>query len=474
MRLDIRRRFAVVLVVLSVLAMFAIVPVAGQDASPIPEPTPAPNATAAATTPADECIEPEPTLEPLADETLSMPEDYRIALFEGVWEGIRDYYVDPDTNGLDWEAIGDEYAPLILATDNAYEVYELLAEMVALLEDPFTGFFAPEDIGDPETYDPSYGGIGALIDDRASEEDGQGLLIAYVFEGGSASDAGIGPRDRVIGVNGDPCVRIADIRGPEGTEVTLTVVSPGEEPRDLALERRRIDPVILPEARRLEQAPDIGYLRVIALSGEEAVDGIEQALTRFVRNDPIEGLVIDLRGSNQGAPGVILEFLRTFVTGQVGEFHSRVGNEPIEIEPNDLADRYADIPVVVLVDEYSEAEAEQFAAIMQDQGRATIVGTQTSGQTHGANTLDFVDGSVLQIVSFGFQLPDGQTMEGQGVTPDVEVDADWMAYPESEDPGILAALEVIGSTAGSGAVTGPVPGTASPEPEAAPSEAPAG
>jgi hypothetical protein len=101
------------------------------------------------------------------------------------------------------------------------------------------------------------------------------------------------------------------------------------------------------------------------------------------------------------------------------------------------------MPIVVLVDEGSEAEAEQVAAILQDQDRATIVGTQTSGQTHGAQTVDFADGSVLQIVAFGFQLPDGQTLEGRGVTPDVEVTEDWLDYPESDDPFLLAALEVI-------------------------------
>jgi carboxyl-terminal processing protease len=411
-----------------------------------------------------------------------MPEDYRIGLFEGVWQGIRDAYVDPETNGLDWEAIGDEYAPLIISTDNAYEVYELLREMVALLDDPYTGFFAPEDLGDPdEPVDPSYGGIGALVDTGAAGEGSEGLRITYVFDGGSAKESGVQARDRVVAVNGDPCARVADIRGPEGTSVTLTVVSPGQEPREVSLERRRIEPLILPEARRLEAAPGVGYLRVISLSGEEAIDGIEQALTRFVRDEPLEGLVIDLRGSNQGAPGVILEALRPFVSGDVGAFHSRSGTEPIEIEPSDLADDYADVPVVVLVDEATEADAEQLAANLQDQGRASVVGTQTSGQTHGAQTIDFADGSLLQVVTFGFQLPDGRTLEGQGVTPDVEVTADWLDYPEAEDPGILAALEVIESPpASESAPAGPssaerpsaAPSAAPPEPE--PSPTPAG
>jgi C-terminal processing protease CtpA/Prc len=162
-----------------------------------------------------------------------------------------------------------------------------------------------------------------------------------------------------------------------------------------------------------------------------------------VEDEPIEALVLDLRASNQGAPAVMRGLLQAFVRGEVGAFHHRTGNEPIDLEPNELADAYAHMPIVVLVDAQSEAEAEQAAAILQDQGRATIVGVQTSGQTHGAQTVDFPDGSLLQLVSFGFQLPDGSNLEGQGVTPDIEVTEDWLDYPESTDPYLLAALEVL-------------------------------
>ena len=309
------RSVVAVLVAIVTLTLAWAAPALGQVASPsaapaspvAPDASAPPSASAAPSAAA--CVEPEASVAPLPEEALTMPEEFRMALFTGVWEGIRDAYVDPDTKGLDWEAIGDEYAPLIIGTDNAYEVYDLLSEMVALLDDPFTGYFAPEDLGE-QAVDPSYVGIGALVDSGAAGVDSEGLRITYVFDGGSAQEAGLGPRDRIVAVNGDPCARVADIRGPEGTSVTLTVVSPGEDPRDMTLERRRIDPTIRPEARRLPADPSVGYLRVIALSGQEAIDGIEQALTRFVREEPLEGLILDLRGSNQGAPGVILESLR--------------------------------------------------------------------------------------------------------------------------------------------------------------------
>ncbi len=439
MRSDTPRKLTTALYALPAALVLTASPALAQEAA-------SPSVTEAST--AAECVEPEATEAPVSDEALSIPEEFRIALFDGVWEGIRDFYVDPEANGLDWEAIGDEYARLVISTDNAHEVYDLLREMVETLDDPFTNFYAPDDLGDPETFDPTYGGIGALLDTSTAGEDSPGLRILYVFEGGSAKDAGITARDSIIGVEGDPCARIVDIRGPEGTDVTLTVVSPGEEPRDVTLERRRINPVITPEVRRLEADPAIGYLQVLALSGQQAIDGIGQGLTELQRGEPLEGLVLDLRASNQGAPGVVIDTLGTFVDGVVGEYHSRVGDEPIEIEPGDLAGDYADVPLVVLVDGETEADAEQLAAVLQNQGRATIVGTETSGQTHGATTVDFPEGSLLQIVTYGFQLPGGDTLEGVGVTPDVLVEEDWLGYSEADDPFLLAALEALSADVG--------------------------
>jgi carboxyl-terminal processing protease len=426
---------AVLVLALSLLGLPGAVGAQSPDASPGP-------------VAADACVEPEASAPPRPDETLSMPQEFRVQLFDGVWGGIRDFYVDPDVKGLDWEAIGDEYAPLIIRTDNAYEVYELLREMVATLDDPYTYFLSPDDQGDPASFDPSYGGIGALLDSSTAGADSDGLRILYVFEGGSAKEAGIRERDRIVAVNGDPCARIADIRGPAGTDVTLTIVSPGEAPRDVVVERRQISPLVLPEARRLATAPSVGYLRLPSLAGQEVIDAVAAGLDGLIEADePLKGLVIDVRATSQGAPGVIVQVLSHLLAGEVGAFHSRVGDEPITIEPSDLAPALADVPVVVLVDEGSEAEAEQLAAIMQDQGRATVVGQATAGETHGSNAVNFPDGSLLQIVSFGFKLPDGQTLEGQGVTPDIVVDEDWLAYPEAEDPGLLAAIEALGSEA---------------------------
>ena len=200
----------------------------------------------------------------------------------------------------------------------------------------------------------------------------------------------------------------------------------------------------MPESERLGADQEVGYLRIPGLSGQEVIDAVDEELTGFLDSDtPIDQLILDLRSTNVGAPGVIVELLRHFVSGEVGAFHTRLGDQPIEVEPSALFAEYSRIPMAVLVDDASEAEAEQLAAILQDQGRATIIGQQTAGETHTTNSADLPDGSILQIVSVGFKLPDGSTLEGVGVTPDIEVDEDWLDFPEAEDPGILAAVDYL-------------------------------
>ena len=101
---------------------------------------------------------------PGPSEAIVMPEEARIALFDQVWGDIDDGYLDDTFNGVDWAAVGDEYAPYFLQVENAYEVYDLVREMVGLLDDEdvvFTDSFRMEALTPPET---DYVGIGALVD----------------------------------------------------------------------------------------------------------------------------------------------------------------------------------------------------------------------------------------------------------------------------------------------------------------------
>lgn len=392
----------------------------------------------------DVCAEPAPPPQPVPDAPLVMPEEYRIGLFDGVWQTVAELYLHEDYGGVDWDAVQEEFAPYFLQTENAWEVYELLDEMVDLLDDPLTTFLSPLILEERAAQEATYGGIGALLDRSYALVEGEGLRVVYVFPDSPAEEAGLRGRDRIIAVESDPCPNVELIRGPEGTSVTLLVTSPGQEPRELIIERRTIEPRILPGYTRLEGAPAVGYLRLVSLSGEETLQHTEEALRELADGLPLEGLVIDLRGTRLGAPGVLLSVLGHFVEGEVGSFYARVGDTPVEVEASELKGALDGVPLVVLVDEATEGEAEQLAAILKDQGRAQVVGRPSEGRTHGVRNIDFIDGSVLQLVVVGFRLPDGTKLERRGVTPDVVMDVDWVDYPEADDPYLAAASELLG------------------------------
>ena len=96
-----------------------------------------------------------------------------------------------------------------------------------------------------------------------------------------------------MAVNGDPCVSIDKIRGDIGSTVTLTVQSPGEQPRNIQIERGSIAGVIPPRSERLGRRSTIGYLRMASMAGQGTA--VEDVLRDFTSKNPIDGLVVDLR-----------------------------------------------------------------------------------------------------------------------------------------------------------------------------------
>jgi carboxyl-terminal processing protease len=396
------------------------------------------------------CPEPTPPEVPQASAPMSMPEDIRVGLFNAVWQAVRDFYLFEDYNGVDWDAVSREFAPSVLGTENAWEFYELLDRMVARLGDPLTMFVSPLVMEAIAAQEASYGGIGALLDRGAVEWRGEVLRVVSVFPGSPAEAAGLKPRDRILAVDGDDCPSTEIIRGPAGTPVRLLVVAPDEEPRELEIVRATLEARILPEWRRVGPDDAYGYLRLVSLSGEETVRAIEAAMEAFTSQPGLEGLILDVRGTRGGAPGVMLVVLSYFLEGEVGAFYVRGNETPLVVQPGPLKGGLDRLPVVVLVDAASVAEAEQIAALLQANGRATVVGQPTEGVSRGVQSIDFVGGSVLQMTVIGLRLPDGSPLERAGVTPDVLVDVDWAEFPEHADPYLIAAFDVMGRPAGDG------------------------
>jgi C-terminal peptidase prc len=273
------------------------------------------------------------------------------------------------------------------------------------------------------------------------------MAIVYVFPGSPAEEAGLKRRDRITAIDGEPVVGAQNvpskIRGPEGTTVTLTIRSPGETSRDVEVERRTITGQIEPSGHRLASNPEIGYLIIPDLFLEEMDQLVENELRDLLRGDPLEGLVIDIRGNGGGLRSVMRNILGHFITGNAGTFYTKTESTPFNIPNGRLYDQLQPVPVVVLIDGGTESAAEWLAGAIQAKDRAKVVGVTSAGNTETVYPYDLTDGSRLWVAQESFKLPDGTALEGRGVVPDVEIDLDWSAYSEEKDPHILEAVKLL-------------------------------
>lgn len=369
-----------------------------------------------------------------------MPQEIRLQLFQAIWQAIDQNYVDTAHNGVDWAGVRTTYLPEIQTVDDATQIYADFGTMVAGLKDPYSIYLSPDQVTALSSGATSYGGIGTLLD--PNDNAGPGVRVLYVFPGGPADMGGLKSRDRILAVGGDPCVDVSKIRGDIGSTVTLTVQSPGGQPHDIQIQRGSIAGIIPPRSERIGQRDKIGYLRLAAMSGQGTA--VEDALRTFTSpRNPIDGLVIDLRGTTLGVTGSLKELLGQFVKGDVGTYYTRAQTAPFTVDALDLAKPLAKVPIVVLVDSNTSGEAEQFAAILQSQKRAKVIGQQSRGRSDLSQPVDYPDGSRLILVTAGLQLPDGTKLQDHGVTPDVKVNGDWLSVAEQNDPYIKAAIRAL-------------------------------
>jgi carboxyl-terminal processing protease len=185
----------------------------------------------------------------------------------------------------------------------------------------------------------------------------------------------------------------------------------------------------------------IGYIFLPTLLDESLPDRVRQALDNF---GTLDGLIIDNRMNGGGLGSVSQQILAFFISGHVGDFVTREAVEPLEIEA-DPVQNSQEVALVVLVADDTVSYGEITSGILQDLGRARIVGQTTPGNVEQLRRYDFEDGSRGWLASSRFEPANAQAdWETTGIVPDVEVIAGWDTFTFDTDPAIAAALVLLG------------------------------
>ena len=267
------------------------------------------------------------------------------------------------------------------------------------------------------------------------------ITVTNIYEDSPADKAGMQVDDILLEVDGrdiqgeDLNTVVSYVKGERGTEVTLTVLRDGDEV-DLAAVRDTIE-VQTVEYRMLDG--QLGYISVSEFD-DVTYDQFKTALDDLEAQD-MQGLIIDLRNNPGGNVDTVTDMLKLLLPeGPIISIKDKNGNT--EEMTCDGENEFTK-PLAVLVNGYSASASEIFSGAVQDYGTGTIVGTTTYGKGVVQQLISLGDGTCLKVTIAEYYTPSGRSINGTGVTPDVEVEYEYDEKNPEADNQLDKAVEVL-------------------------------
>jgi carboxyl-terminal processing protease len=292
-----------------------------------------------------------------------------------------------------------------------------LARSVKESGDDYALFYSPKEYRSfQEVTTGQFSGIGVWLKDRGGR-----LEIVSVIPSTPAADAGLAGGDviesidgRSVGsLNSDEAVN--RIKGKVGTRVTLGIER-GSERLSFTITRQTIE---LPNLLANLTPEGIGYVRLFGFNrgaGEQLRNEVAD-----LTDSGAEGIILDLRDNGGGLFSEGIGVASVFIEdGKIVSYKER--SEP-EVSYEAEGDAFEDVPLVVLVNEGTASASEIVTGALQDTNRAVVVGTTTYGKGSVQEVLPLSDASALKLTIGAYFTPGHELINGKGIEPDIEVDA---------------------------------------------------
>lgn len=346
------------------------------------------------------------------------------------------------SGGADWSSLNEVYSKLN-AMYNGEVDFETLVDgakrgMVASLGDVYTVYMDAEE--SEEFYDDLHGNVGSGIGVEIGMRDGY-VRVIRTLPDNPARKAGILAGDIIYKINDEEVYEMSSdeialrMRGELGSEVKVTVLRDGKE-IDFTMKRETINNVS-------EYVEYDGSTAIITITRFDDDTGkkVQQEAQNFASRG-VDKVILDLRNNGGGYVSAASDLLSLWLDGQVVyEQKSKYsGDSKSSSSPSKAI--LKDMKTIVLVNGSTASASEIVAGALQDYKKATIVGEQTYGKGVVQSLVKLSGGATLKVTTADWYTPNGTSLNGTGITPDVVVERSYEDINQMRDPQLKKAKEL--------------------------------
>lgn len=319
-------------------------------------------------------------------------------------------------------------------TDDVKLIDGAIDGMVKSLNDPHSKYLSPKMYKTlMEQTEGSFAGIGVVM----GMDNEQKIHIVGIMENSPGQKAGLQEGDEILAVDGVPVTQMAfdevaaHVRGQAGTDVVLTIMRDNAN-QDITITR---DNIKLKTVGHKMLDNNIGYIQIVSFS-EDTANEFNEAYNDL-KNQGMKALVLDLRNNPGGLLTTCVEIAKKLVPkGEIVSIVDKQGNK----ETYSSSLEAPEYPLVVLINKNSASASEILSGAIQDTKTGTIIGNTSYGKGSVQTILPMFEDDAVKLTIAKYYTPSGRSIDGTGITPDIEINLDENATSDTQ---LDKALEVL-------------------------------
>lgn len=319
-------------------------------------------------------------------------------------------------------------------TDDVKLIDGAIDGMVKSLNDPHSNYLSPKMYKTlMEQTEGSFAGIGVVM----GMDNEQKIHIVGIIENSPGQKAGLQEGDEILAVDGVPVTQMAfdevaaHVRGQAGTDVVLTIMRDNTN-QDITITR---DNIKLKTVGHKMLDNNIGYIQIVSFS-EDTANEFNEAYNDL-KNQGMKALVLDLRNNPGGLLTTCVEIAKKLVPkGEIVSIVDKQGNK----ETYSSSLEAPEYPLVVLINKNSASASEILSGAIQDTKAGTIIGNTSYGKGSVQTILPMFEDDAVKLTIAKYYTPSGRSIDGTGITPDIEINLDENATSDTQ---LDKALEIL-------------------------------